>query len=63
VVTETAIVLEMDTIKYINIISKTQISESQKKIDFLIRYIPGFRELPKRLVEDFEVFFQKEQAT
>ena len=30
---------------------------------FLIRYIPSFRELPRRLIEDFEVYFIKEQVT
>lgn len=32
-------------------------------MDFLVRYVPGFRELPRRLIEDFEVYFIKEQVT
>lgn len=60
---EKAIIIELKTVKYNHIISKTQLSEGQKKIEFLIRYVPGFRELPKRMVEDFEVFFLKEQVT
>lgn len=63
VVTPKAVLLVFQTVKFNNIISKTQISEGQKKIDFLIRYVPGFRELPKRQIEDFEVFFIKEQVT
>ena len=52
-----AILLKFETVKYNNIISKTQLSEGQKKIDFLVRFVPGLRDLPKRLIEDFEVFF------
>lgn len=38
-------------------------SAAEKKINFLIRYVPGLRDLPKRLVEDFEVYFIKECVT
>jgi hypothetical protein len=39
------------------------VSASERKVEFLIRFVPGLRDLPRRLVEDFEVFFIKEQAT
>lgn len=49
--------------KYVLIGSKTQTSAAERKVEFLIRFVPGLRELPRRLVEDFEVYFIKEQAT
>jgi len=49
--------------EYNHIISKTLLSTSEKKILFLIRYVPSFRDLPRRLIEDFEVYFIKEQVT
>lgn len=63
VTSEKALLIEFKTAKFNSVVNKTQISEAQKKIDFLIRYVPGFRELPKRMIEDFEVFFLKEQVT
>lgn len=56
-------VIEFNTEKYNNIVQKTQLSTSEKKIIFLIRFVPGFRLLPRRLLEDFEVYFIKEQVS
>jgi CRP-like cAMP-binding protein len=43
---EKAIILELNVLKYLECISKTQMSEGEKKIDFLVRYVPKFRNLP-----------------
>jgi hypothetical protein len=32
-------------------------SEGEKKIDFLVRYVPKLRNLPWWLINDFEVYF------
>ena len=32
-------------------------------MEFLIRYVPKLRCLPRRLIEDFEVYFQKESVS
>lgn len=48
VVSAKALLLQFKTIKYNKIVSKTQISEGEKKINFLIRYVPGLRDLVRR---------------
>jgi hypothetical protein len=60
---ENAVILELNVLKYLECISKTQMSEGEKKIDFLVRYVPKLRNLPWRLINDFEVFFLKEIVT
>ena len=47
----------MNAQKYFEIVSKTQLSTCEKKVEFLNRYVPKLRNLPKRLVEDYEVYF------
>jgi hypothetical protein len=44
---EKAIILELNVLKYLECISKTQMSEGEKKIDFLVRYVPKLRNLPR----------------
>lgn len=56
-------VLEIDKEQYELIIKKTQISTSEKKIDFLIRYVPKFRSVARKMIEEMEVFFIKEVVT
>lgn len=60
---EKAIILELNVLKYLECISKTQMSEGEKKIDFLVRYVPKLRNLPRWLINDFEVYFLKEIVT
>lgn len=43
--------------------SRTKLSASEKKIQFLIQYVPTFREMSLKQVEDFEIYFQKEVVT
>jgi len=43
---EKAIILELNVLKYLECISKTQVSEAEKKIDFLVRFVPKLRNLP-----------------
>ena len=43
---EKAIIIELNVLKYLECISKTQMSEGEKKIDFLVRYVPKLRNLP-----------------
>lgn len=56
-------VMQLDTQKFYDIVSKTQLSACEKKVEFLNRYVPKLRNLPRRLVEDYEVYFQKELYT
>lgn len=63
VVSDKCVLIEFDTQKFFDIVSKTQLSTCEKKVEFLIRYVPKFRMLPRRLIEDFEVYFQKEVIT
>lgn len=63
IVSDSCELLEIDGQKYLEIMSKTKLSASEKKIDFLIQYVPTLRNLPKKIVEDFEIYFQKEVLT
>lgn len=56
-------VLEIDKLKYEQIIKKTELSSGEKKIDFLMRYVPKLRTAAKSMIEEFEVFFIKEDIT
>ena len=56
-------VIIFQTKQYNEIVSKTQLSTSEKKVEFLCRYVPKFRQLQRRQIEDFEVFFVKESVT
>lgn len=55
--------ITFNTAAYKEIITKTMQSESEAKIDFLMRFGPKLREAGRRLIEEFEVFFVKEKAT
>lgn len=50
-------IIEFESQTYIDIVSKTQLSTCEQKVEFLSRYVPKFRSLPRRLLEDFEVYF------
>lgn len=56
-------VIEFDTSKYHDIIQNTEMSTQEKKLDFLTRFVPKVRSLPKKIIEDFEIYFMKEVAT
>ena len=56
-------VMIFDTEKYFDIVSKSQLSISEKKVEFLQRYVPKLREVQRNLIEDFEVYFIKEVVT
>ena len=56
-------VLQISTVKYKEIITQTQMSAAEKKIDFLVRYGPGFRSLGRQMIQEYEVFFVKEEYT
>ena len=61
--TEKVEVLEIEKEAYEQIVKQTQISVSEKKIDFLIRFVPKFRSVSRNLVEEMEIFFVKEVAS
>jgi len=64
VVSEDAKVILFDSQAYLDIISKTQLSTGDLKVDFLYQYIPKLRKIvPRTMIEDFEVYFMKEQVT
>ncbi len=58
-------VLAIDRDEYSNIIKKTEMGTGEKKIEFLMRFIPKIRnsDQARRMLEEFEVFFIKEQYT
>lgn len=62
-VSEKVEVILIDKDYYEQIVKKTQLSTSEQKIDFLIRYIPKFRAVSRKIIEEMEVFFIKEVAT
>ena len=43
-------VLQISTVKYKEIITKTQMTTAEKKIDFLITYGPAFRHLSRQMI-------------
>ena len=53
-------IINFDAEKYREIIKQTQLSTSEKKIDFLMRFAPSLRSGGRNMVEEFEVFFIKE---
>lgn len=55
--------VEINGQKYMEIMSTTKFSASEKKVEFLIQFVPTFRNLPRKVVEDFEIYFQKEVVT
>lgn len=63
VISQKATIIEFDTKRYYDIIQKTQLSAAEKKVEFLIRYVPNFRKLDRKIIEDYEIYFQKEVAT
>ncbi|CDW88486.1 UNKNOWN [Stylonychia lemnae] len=63
VASEKAEVLIIDKDLYEQIVKRTQLSASEQKIDFLVRYIPKFRSVARKLIEEMEILFIKEVAT
>lgn len=63
VVTEKCWVLHIDKENYEQIVKRTQLSVSEQKIDFLIRYVPRLRAVSRNVIEELEVFFIKEVVT
>lgn len=49
--------------QYEQIVKKTQLSASEQKIDFLIRYVPKLRAVSRSMIEELEVFFMKQVLT
>lgn len=45
--------------QYEQIVKKTQLSTSEQKIDFLVRYVPKLRAVSRNMIEDLEIFFCK----
>ena len=59
VVTDKCFVVHIDRDSYENIVKKTQLSVSEQKIDFLIRYVPRLRAVGRNVIQELEVFFMK----
>ena len=60
---EDVILLEFDTLEYENVRTQRVLSTAEKKIEYLIRYIPGFRSVDIKIIQDLEVNFIKEKVT
>lgn len=59
VVTDKCFVIHIDRDNYENIVKKTQLSVSEQKIDFLLRYVPRLRAVGRNVIQELEVFFMK----
>lgn len=59
VVTDKCFVIQIDRDNYENIVKKTQLSVSEQKIDFLLRYVPRLRAVGRNVIQELEVFFMK----
>jgi hypothetical protein len=46
---------------YEDIVKQTNISTSEKKIEFLFRYLPKIRKIGRKMLEEFEICFIKEE--
>lgn len=53
-------IIEIDKDQYDMVIKKTILSSGEKKIEFLMRYVPKLRLVSRSMIEEFEVFFIKE---
>ena len=62
-VTDKSWVIVVGKEAYEQVVKKTQLSSSEQKIDFLVRYVPKLRTVARSMVEEFEVFFIKEVVT
>ncbi len=56
-------VVIFDRGQFEHIVTSTELSTSELKIEFLTRFVPVLRAFPKNLVEELEVFFFKEIVT
>lgn len=56
-VTDKCEILSFNTNMLKEIVAKTQLSTAEKKLEFLIRYVPKIRNVNRKVIEDFEVFF------
>ena len=55
--------IEFSKSSYDKIIKNTELSSSEKKVEFLWRFVPKLRHVPRKMIEQFEVFFIKEEFT
>ena len=62
-VAETCWILIINKDQYDQIVKKTQLSVSEQKIDFLMRYVPKLRAVTRTMIEELEILFIKEIVT
>lgn len=60
--TNTSLII-IDAKEYENIRSKRVLSAAEAKIEFLTRYIPGFRSVDQKIIQEYETLFTKEKMT
>lgn len=58
-----SLVLEVDKASSEQIRACTVISDAEKKVQFLLRYVPKLRMGSRNIIEDFEILFVKEVYT
>jgi len=56
-------VLKINILKYENIRKERVVSSAEAKIEYLTRYIPGFRSVSTNVINEFETLFKKEKVT
>ncbi len=56
-------IIVFDRVQFEEIVTKTELSASELKIEFLNRFVPKLRGFPRNLIEELEVFFIKEVGT
>lgn len=62
-VAETCWILIINKDQYDQIVKRTQLSVSEQKIDFLMRYVPKLRAVTRTMIEELEILFIKEIVT
>lgn len=55
--------LKFDIAKYENIRKDRVLSAAEAKVEYLTRYIPGFRSVTTNIINEFERLFKKEKVT
>jgi len=55
------LILSIPTIKHFNLAKASNQSDSEKKIEFLSRYVPCLRNSPRTAIEELEILFIRER--
>lgn len=57
------LLLKINILKYENIRKERVLSKAEAKIEYLTRFIPGFRSVQSKIIDEWETLFKKEKVT